>query len=110
MPITVNKLLIKFSNDLKTILGNSIAKVLVYGSYARGDYSELSDVDLMILVTLSEEEIHEKRKEVSDLAFDYFMDYGIDISPIVKNIDHFYEWSEASVFYKNVQKEGITVA
>lgn len=109
MPTTVKKLLLQFLNDLQIILGDSISKSLVYGSYARGDYSEFSDVDLMILVTLSEKEIHQKRNAVYDLAFDYFMQYGIDISPIVKNIHHFKEWSEVSDFYKNVLREGITL-
>ena len=44
------------------MLGNSLDSVIVYGSYARGDYSELSDVDVMLLVSLKEEEI----KRISD--------------------------------------------
>lgn len=32
--------------------------VILYGSYARGDYTSDSDVDIMILVNLSEEVRH----------------------------------------------------
>lgn len=64
-----------------------MSKVIVYGSYARGDYNENSDVDVMILVTLSDEQIKKTTDEVSDCAFDLLMMYGVEISPIVKNIE-----------------------
>ncbi|MDO4468520.1 MAG: nucleotidyltransferase domain-containing protein [Bacillota bacterium] len=34
----------------------------MYGSYARGDYKENSDIDIMVLVKLSEAEIKKNRK------------------------------------------------
>ena len=45
-------------------------KILVYGSYARGDYKENSDIDVMILTTLSKQEIEEIQEKIFDLAFD----------------------------------------
>lgn len=44
-------------------------KILVYGSYARGDYKENSDIDVMILTTLSKQEIEEIQEKIFDLAF-----------------------------------------
>ena len=41
-----------FSRSVKMILGKSLSKIIVYGSYARGDYREDSDIDIMILTTL----------------------------------------------------------
>lgn len=35
----------------------SLSKIILYGSYARGDYRENSDIDLMILTTLTDNEI-----------------------------------------------------
>lgn len=37
-------------------MGNDLRKIILYGSYARGDYCEESDVDIMILSALSENE------------------------------------------------------
>jgi predicted nucleotidyltransferase len=37
-------------------LGNDLRKIILYGSYARGDYCEESDVDIMILSALTENE------------------------------------------------------
>lgn len=103
------EIIYEFALMLKQIFGNKLTKVILYGSYARGDYNENSDVDIMVLTTLSEEEIEKIESKVFDLAFDYFMEYQIDISVIVKNDEHFYHWLGALPFYDNVEKEGIVI-
>ncbi len=35
------------------------------------------------------------------------MKYKVDISPVVKNIDHFNYWKEDLPYYRNVEQEGI---
>ncbi len=109
MPISVRDLLYRFSQDIKLIFGNALSKVIVYGSYARGDYRDNSDVDVMILVKISDEEIKKYSNQVSDCAFEYFMEYGLDISPVVKNEEHFEYWVDNLPYYRNVRKEGIVI-
>ena len=41
--------LINFIVEVNSILGNRIKRIILYGSYARGDYNNNSDVDIMIL-------------------------------------------------------------
>lgn len=55
MPTNITDIMQQFASSLRKLLGNTLDSVIVYGSYARGDYSELSDIDVMILVTLTEE-------------------------------------------------------
>lgn len=106
---STHDILLEFTRRVKRILGNKVTKAILYGSYARGDYRENSDVDVMILTTLTESEIEQKENEVYDLAFDFQMEYGIDISVIVKNEEHFNYWLGALPFYNNVQKEGVVI-
>ena len=49
---------------------------IVYGSYARGDFNFQSDVDIMILVQSSEDEIKKFENDVYDCAFDLELKYG----------------------------------
>ena len=95
---------------MRKLLGNTLDSVIVYGSYARGDYSELSDVDVMILVTLSEEKIKKISDEISDMAFEYLMRFGVDISPVITNIDHFNYWVDNLPYYRNVRDEGVRLS
>ncbi len=109
MPVTVRDVVYEFAKDMKCLFGADLSKVLVYGSYARGDYTENSDVDVMVLVKTPETEIKNYTDQVSDRAFDYLMRYGIDISPIVKNEEHFNYWVDNLPYYRNVRDEGVPV-
>ena len=57
MPVHILEIMQDFAKNVRKMLGDSLDSVIVYGSYARGDYSEFSDIDVMLLVSLKEEEI-----------------------------------------------------
>ena len=109
MPNSTHDIILKFSQQIKKILGSKLDKVILYGSYACGDYNEHSDVDIMILMTLTDEEIEKIEPTLFDLAFDFQMDYEIDISVVVKNKDQFKYWLGVLPFYNNVKAEGIVL-
>lgn len=106
MPDNISNIIYKFSQELKQILGDNLAKVIVYGSYARGDYRDNSDVDIMILVKMSDEEIKAVKNDIYDLAFDVEMSTGIELSPIIKNEKQYEYWADTLPFYRNVRNEG----
>ena len=90
-------------------MGSKLTKVIVYGSYARGDYNSSSDVDVMVLVKMSDNEIKKIENQVYDLAFDIEMDTGVDISPIIKNEEQYEYWLDTLPFYKNIHEERVIV-
>lgn len=94
---------------LKKLYGAHLKQIILYGSYAREDYTADSDVDIMILVDLPEEQLDIEIDALSELGFDYNIMYDIWLMPIVKNIDHFQYWSQAYPFYANVVKEGVVL-
>ena len=99
-----------FAKNARKILGNSLDSVILYGSYARGDYSEFSDIDVMLLVSLGDEDIKKISDQISDLAFDFMMKYGVDISPVITNTDHFNYWVDNLPYYRNVRDEGVKLS
>ena len=104
------EVLMLFVQGTKKILKNNLSKLIVYGSYARGDYKENSDIDVMILTPLSKEEIEQVENSIFDLAFDLELESGIvDISVVIKNENQFNYWLGALPFYDNVEKEGIVI-
>ena len=109
MPDRIHNIIYQFSQQLKDIMGSKLTKVIVYGSYARGDYNSSSDVDVMILVKMSDNEIKKIENQVYDLAFDIEMDTGVDISPIIKNEEQYEYWLDTLPFYKNIHEEGVIV-
>lgn len=105
----VNRSLNRFLRQMKQIFGLHLSKVIVYGSYARGDYHENSDVDVLVLVKLPEDEIKRLENMVYDTAFEIEMDTGIDISPIIKNEAQYEYWLDTLPFYRNIRNEGVLV-
>ena len=107
MSDNVKNILISFSGQLRSILGERLSQIIVYGSYARGDYTENSDIDIMVLLDLSDIDIKKYRHELSGMTYDFNMDYDLDIKPIVKNKEHFNKWVDVYPFYTNIEKEGV---
>lgn len=109
MPQTIQTLLIKYLQEIRKIYGTHLKKVILYGSYARGDYNDQSDIDIMLLVDLTAAEMDAYADQLSELGFEYNVDYDIWMMPVVKNKQHFEKWAEAYPFYENVQREGVTL-
>ena len=110
MPENVSSIIYNFSREVKRLLGEKLTKVIVYGSYARGDYRDNSDVDIMILVKMTDEEIRTVKNDIYDLAFEVEMNTGIEISPVNKNEEQYEYWVDTLPFYRNVRDEGIVVS
>ena len=109
MPGTTRTLLEQYTEILKGIYGNHLKVVILYGSYARGDYRADSDIDIMILLDLSDMDIKEYRHELSGETFDFNMDHDLDIKPIAKSEKHFLNRVDVYPFYANVKKEGVNL-
>lgn len=107
MPDRIHNIVYQFSQELNKIIGKKLSKIIVYGSYARGDYNCNSDVDIMILVKMSNSDIKKIENQVYDLAFEIEMNTGIDISPIIKNESEYEYWLDTLPFYKNISDEGV---
>ena len=103
----MERLLQKYVKDLQQMYGNRLKAVILYGSYARGDYRDDSDIDIMILLDLSDMDIKQYRHELSGETFDFNMDHDLDIKPIAKSQQHFQNWVDVYPFYANVEKEGV---
>lgn len=109
MPNIVQNIVYSFAVKVKKILGNKLSKVILYGSYARGDYHENSDIDVMLLVRMEENEIKRLAPLIYDLAYDIELERNMHISVAIKNEEHFEYWEDTLPFYKNVRREGVEI-
>ena len=109
MPQIMQNLMERYISEIKKIYGLHLREIILYGSYARGDYTPDSDVDIMLLVDLVAEEADVYSDALSELGYEYNVNYNIWMMPVVKNLQHFKQWVAAYPFYTNVQKEGVTL-
>lgn len=109
MSTNLKSILNNYTVEIKKIFGNSLIKIILYGSYARGDNRQNSDIDIMILVSLSNEEIKMKMNELAEISFEYDINNNINISPIVTNIEQYNRCLSAVPFYRNIENEGVVL-
>lgn len=109
MPQTIHTLLTQYLSEVQKIYGTHLKSVILYGSYARGDYTSDFDVDIMLLVDLTPDEMDSYADALSELSYKYNVDYGIWMMPVVKNLEHFKKWVASYPFYTNVEKEGVVI-
>ena len=100
----IQSLINQIKAHLTKMYGERIKKVILYGSYVRGEATRDSDVDILVLVDQSLNPF-EVRESISDLLFDILLEEGELISVIAVPEDLFENYN--SPFMLNVKKEGL---
>lgn len=106
---TLNLIKKEIADSYHSVFGDSLVSVLLYGSYARGDYNEYSDVDIAAIVKGERLDLQKKLETVWDRADDIGLEYDIIISPTVIPEDEFNKYLTTSGYYANIAKEGICI-
>lgn len=109
MPQALQNLMDQYITEVRKIYGLYLQKIILFGSYARGDYNADSDVDIMILLDISDLELKAYSRQLSYMTYDFNLDNDIDIKPIAKSQAHFNKWSENYPFYNSIRKEGVVL-
>ena len=94
----------------KEVFGDKFQNVILYGSYARGDYDDESDIDIMIMVDMSREELSKYRMTFSKFFSDINLENGVFLTSKLQSKPYFNEWKHVMPFYQNVIKEGVMYA
>ena len=105
----LNRILEQMSAQLQALFGSHLKNTILYGSYARGEADDQSDVDVLVLVDLPREEIVRYRRPVATIASEYLFSDNLLIAPIIEN-QAFYEQHQAILpFYRNIAREGVNI-
>lgn len=109
MPDRFQILLENYKNLVREILGSSYASMVIYGSYARGDYDQDSDLDILILADVKPEEIGRYSGKIYDLSYDLGEEYGVEINPVIQSKSVYEYWKQVYPFFMNIDREGVAV-
>jgi len=91
----------------KDALGNKLDKVILFGSYARGDFDEESDIDFLIIANVSQEEASIQRTNIRNKIPLIDLEYDVVVSLNVTGSEVYNNYVDILPMYKNVEKEGV---
>ncbi len=106
----LDNILIDVVDETKNLFGAKLNAVILYGSYARGDYDGESDIDILIIADIPQDECWHYNTRLITHVSQLELDNDIVISTHVVERAMFERFQTASPFYRNVTREGIKIA
>ena len=102
--MNTHKAIRQFKRAVKDIYGSRIKQIVLYGSWARGDASEESDIDLMVVLS-GEVQPGLELDRMIDVITDINLAYDVLISVLPVSEDDFNTLQ--SPLLLNVRQEGV---
>lgn len=102
----LNRITERMKEYYLSIYGTNVVTIVLYGSYARGDFDEESDIDIVAIVKGKRAELQQKLKQIWDLSADLGLENDVVVSPMVIPYDEFMKYKESLPYYRNIEKEG----
>lgn len=87
--------------------GEKVQEIILFGSYARNEADDESDIDVMILLNIPREEIPYLRRKAAQIAGELLCEHGLVVSPILESKAFFDRNRLMYPFFKHIDQEGI---
>ncbi|MBU2447329.1 MAG: nucleotidyltransferase domain-containing protein [Bacteroidetes bacterium] len=99
--------LFELEYKIKDLFGYAVKKIILFGSYARGENTPSSDIDVLVIV--EDLDLSSYRQLRGDIILYFLNKYRLLISIRIENENRFEEYKDALPFFKNVLKDGIVL-
>lgn len=99
-----SEILQKLVPELIHIFQQTVYRVILYGSVARGTQTQQSDIDIAVIVKSHTKNMHDS---MIDYVVDLELEYNVVLSVLLIDYDKYKEWENIMPFYRNVKKDGI---
>ena len=95
-------------NRLGQRYGDDLQRLVLFGSKARGDFDEESDLDVLVVVRMSEGDYWQHWNKIIDLTYDLELKYNVVFSLLIKNEPEYAlmrQWN--LLINRNIDQDGI---
>ncbi len=106
----LNEILSRTVAEAKRIFAPAFHGAILYGSFARGDYDDESDIDILLLIDLPAEQLASYREQMDHLCGQILYEYGIVLSVVEKDVETYEKYRDVLPFYQSIEREGRRIA
>ncbi|MBR1642143.1 MAG: nucleotidyltransferase domain-containing protein [Butyrivibrio sp.] len=99
----------EMKKSVPELFRNHLKKMIVYGSAARDDYTEDSDIDIAILTDLDRESVKKYDYSLMDIVTEIAMHSDAIVEYICLPIDEFNQKKDWYGYFQSIQNEGIVI-
>ena len=103
----IEKIKIEAPDLIREFMKNDLVKMILYGSCARGDFKECSDVDIAILTKGSRTDSWKYNDKIDEVATELALKYFAIVNFVLLPYSEFEEKKSWYGYFKNIDKEGI---
>lgn len=103
-----NKLRTITEDTVKAILSvsDSVEKIILFGSQARGDSTADSDIDILVVVDVPQEKLSKIKRTMRNLTSKISLEQDEVVSLLVSDKRE-YDTMADTLFYRNIARDGV---
>ncbi len=96
-----------FKKSIENLYGQLLYKLILFGSFARGDFNEYSDIDILMVIENENLRPFQEIDKITPIVNDYLNKYQLlfSIVPVSRFNYEKYDFP----LYKNIRLEGIEI-
>ena len=94
---------------IRAIMYECRIEVVLYGSYARGDFDDESDVDVAVVADRDRMELKKYRQDIVHLMSSLSMKYDAVVSITCIPSSDYDAYKEILPYYRNIDEEGVRI-
>lgn len=107
--VKLNKITDEVVSSVLKLMPEKVYKIFLYGSYARGDNTNESDIDIMIIFDNKQDLDASAKKSIRKFASRIGLANDALISIAFSDKEEFLSAQEYLPFYQNIIKEGVSL-
>lgn len=96
----------RVANCYREAYGDAVREIILFGSYARGDNDNDSDVDITAIVEGDRRELQDKLEQIWDISAEIGLENDVVVSPTVIPAAEYDRYNNILPYYRNIRNEG----
>lgn len=97
-----------FVTRLRQLYGDDAQLVMLFGSKARGDFDDQSDLDVLVVVRFPNEDYWRHWQQIADMAWEVEFEHDVVLTTIIRAPAAFKQMQrDRLLLYRNIEQDGV---